>query len=134
MGGKKKKRRNRKRSSSDATPRHELVHVQHEPPEDLEAYWEQLDAFFDELPARIEELRTELVTSMEPFDAYDVVVNLLLAQLPFRPDEYRESTHDGLIAYVEYVAMLLLERPSRAGSQTRTNPVGAPEFETWMPL
>src|SRR5205085_1264791 len=82
--------------------------------------------FFEGIPPRIEALKRELVEEMAPFDAFDLLTNLLIVNLPMNAEKYKESEHQGLIAYVEYAALLLLERPSRAGTDTtRLQPIDA---------
>ena len=78
------------------------------------------DEFIAGIPERLEVLKGGFVSLMAPFDAFDVLTNLLIANLPLNAETYRESEHEGLVAFVEYAALILLERPSRAGSDADT--------------
>ena len=73
-------------------------------PVDLDEYWRELGAYLDSVPERIAELKERLVAAMAPYDAFDVIANVLFANLPLDPETYRESTHEGLAAYAEYAA------------------------------
>lgn len=102
-------------------------------PADLDEYWQSLGAYLDSVPERIAELKQQLVAAMAPYDAFDVISNVLFANLPLDPETYRESTHEGLAAYAEYAALVLLERPVRGGTEER-GPIGKHEIDSWMPL
>jgi hypothetical protein len=102
-------------------------------PVDLDEYWRELGAYLDSVPQRIAELKQQLVEAMAPCDAFDVIANVLFANLPLNPETYRESTHEGLAAYAEYAALVLLERDDRGGTAERA-PIGKLEIDSWMPL
>jgi hypothetical protein len=102
-------------------------------PVDLDKYWRELGAYLDSVPERIAELKERLVVAMAPYDAFDVIANVLFANLPLDPETYRESTHEGLAAYAEYAALVLLERSDRRGTGERA-PIGKLEIDSWMPL
>jgi hypothetical protein len=128
----KKKRRERTRRKRKKAKRltdfvEEPQAEDYEPPVmTLEEFRQVRDDFFEGIPARIETLKRELVEEMAPFDAFDLLTNLLIVNLPVNAEKYKESEHQGLIAYVEYAALLLLERPSRAGTDTtRLQPIDA---------
>lgn len=103
-------------------------------PFDPEEHWARLEAFLDDIPSALSELKDQLLEAMAAFDAFDIISNLLFANLPLRPDDYRESEHEGLIALVEYAALILLERPSRHGSGDRSRPIGKEEIDLWTQL
>jgi hypothetical protein len=101
--------------ASDADERDE----QNEPSISLDEFLKLRDDFFASLPSQIETLKQEVVEAMSPFDAFDVLTNLLIANMPLDVETYRESTHEGMFVVVEYAALLLLERPSREGDEPR---------------
>lgn len=102
-------------------------------PINLEEYWRELGAYLDSVPERIAEIKGRLVAAMAPHDAFDVIADVLFANLPLDPETYRETTHQGLAAYAEYAALVLLERNDRRGTAERA-PIGKHEIDSWMPL
>lgn len=127
---KRKRKRSRQREVLASSAPHETS-VDVEGPDALtpDQFRELRDEFFAGIPARLEILKAEVVEAMAEFDAFDVIANLLLANLPFDVESYRESEHEGLIALVEYAGLLLLERPSRdGGDPDRLRPMGAGEI------
>lgn len=82
--------------------------------------------------ARATEIETSLVDQMAPYDAFDIVANMLLYNAPIDPETYRESEHTGQIANVEYAASLCLRRPDRRGTTNDRDPgaLGS-HMETW---
>jgi hypothetical protein len=102
-------------------------------PINLDEYWRELGEYLDSVPERIADLKGRLVAAMAPHDAFDVIANVLFANLPLDPETYRESTHEGLAAYAEYAALVLLERSDRRGTTERA-PIGKLEIDSWMPL
>ncbi len=100
---------------------------QNEPSISLDEFLKLRDDFFANLPSQIETLKHEVVEAMSPFDAFDVLTNLLIANMPLNVETYRESTHEGLFVVVEYAGLLLLERPSREGDDPeRLRPLDGP--------
>lgn len=98
-----------------------------EPPISLDEFLSLRDEFFASLPSQIETLKQEVVEAMSPFDAFDVLTNLLIANMPLNAETYRESTHEGMFVLVEYAGLLLLERPSREGDDPeRLRPLDGP--------
>jgi hypothetical protein len=80
------------------------------------AEWLQArDEMVAELPARIAELRKEIADQLAPFDAFDVVADLWLANVPKDRESYMESSEGGLLVIPELAATLLISRPARAG-------------------
>jgi hypothetical protein len=61
----------------------------------------------EELRQRIHRWADEVTHDMAPYDAFDVVVNVSFSNMPLDPDAYKESQHSGLLAIVEYAALLL---------------------------
>lgn len=53
----------------------------------------------------------ELEQLLLQFNAFDMIANLWVSQLWADPEHYREATHQGLAAVVEYVALLYLKHP-----------------------
>lgn len=78
--------------------------------------WAAIEA---ETRTRGEQLRDELLRGMEGFDAFDVLSNLLLFNMPTNWETYRESEHTGRLVNVEYAAALLLGRSHRQGVAER---------------
>jgi len=73
------------------------------------------DEMVAELPTRIAELREELSEQLAAFDAFDVIADLWLANVPKDRESYRESTEEGLLVIPELAAALLISRPTRVG-------------------
>jgi hypothetical protein len=80
---------------------------------EMEAYRHATEEWLEGLPEQITRLREEIRVLVAPFDAFDVVSNLWLANAPLDPDTYKESTA-GVTAIAEYVASVCLERDNRA--------------------
>lgn len=74
----------------------------------------QIDAAAS-LPGHYAELRDELRTSLAHFDAFDVLANLWLLNVPKDPETYREWEEEGVLAVVEIAASVMIEREQRAG-------------------
>jgi hypothetical protein len=75
-------------------------------------------------PEQLKQLRSELKSTLAEHDAFDVIANLWLLNVPKDPETYREWEDDGILAAVELAASVLVERPSRAGSGPR-RPISA---------
>jgi hypothetical protein len=60
---------------------------------------------------------------MAPWNAFDVLTWLRLQNLPL-VDNYRESTHEGLLALVEMAALILLERDGPEATGPRLSAAG----------
>lgn len=58
----------------------------------------------------IDETVRRLVRLLQPWDPLDALTWLRMANLPGAADEYRESTHDGLLAVVEIAGLVALGR------------------------
>lgn len=82
------------------------------------------DEMIAELPTRIGELRREIQEKLRQFDAFDVVADLWLANVPKDRETYRESVEEGQLVLVELAASLLIDRQKRDGS--------AVEPEAWF--
>ena len=91
-----------------------LTRVDSEHP-DYQKWLRARDEMVAELPTQIAELREELRQQLAPFDAFDVVAHLWLANVPKDRESYRESTEEGLLVVPEFAAALLISRPTRAG-------------------
>jgi DNA-binding NarL/FixJ family response regulator len=63
-----------------------------------------MDEEVAQLPTRLKELREEIRDSLAPFDAFDVVGNLWLLNVPKDRETYRESTEDGKLVIPEIAA------------------------------
>jgi hypothetical protein len=72
------------------------------------------DEMVAELPGQIAELRDELQSELAAFDAFDVVADLWLSNVPKDRETYRESTEEGMSAIPELAATLMIGRPARA--------------------
>lgn len=109
-------------ASDDALEPIELL----ERPISLDEFRELRDEFFASIPARIEALKQDVVEAMAPFDAFDLLTNLLIANMPLNVETYRESEHEGMFVLVEYAGLMLLERSSREGTDVeRLRPLDA---------
>jgi hypothetical protein len=71
------------------------------------------------LPDELAKLRDELRTLFAPYDAFDVVANLWLVNVPADPETYRESMDEGLLAIPEVAASIMIERKTRAGTDSQ---------------
>lgn len=90
------------------------------------------DAVGGKARAATAEIAASLIDGMAPYDAFDIVGNMLLYNLPIDPETYRESEHDGQLANVEYAASLCLRREGRRGTSAARDPhaVGR-QMEPW---
>jgi hypothetical protein len=85
----------------------------------------------EETEEEVRRLADRARASMAPYDAFDVISHLLFRNIPLDPDAYGESTHEGLLAIVEFGGLLCLERPSRAGTGSREVFIGS-VVEEWQ--
>lgn len=69
-------------------------------------------------------VKSELASFMEPFDAFSLLANIAISNTPLDANEYRETEFEGLIAGVEFVAALLVER-GRFGTDEDFPPIDA---------
>ena len=84
--------------------------------------------------ARLETAAIEasLIEQMAPYDAFDIIGNMLLYNMASDPETYRESEHDGQLVNVEYAAALCLRRPDRRGtSEVRDPQALGRQMEPW---
>lgn len=90
------------------------------------------DAVGAEARSETDEIEASLIEQMAPYDAFDIVGNMLLYNIPSDPETYRESEHDGQLVNVEYAASLCLRRPGRHGTSEVRDPhaVGR-QMEPW---
>ena len=72
------------------------------------------DASIAALNQVIEELLAALPAALEGDDGFDVIANLLLANLPLNPNTYKETEHHGLAVIAEIAALAIIERGRRA--------------------
>lgn len=78
------------------------------------------------------EIEAALIEQMAPYDAFDIVGNMLLYNATIDPETYRESEHEGQIVDVEYAATLCLRRPDRHGtSDLRVPHAVGRQMEPW---
>ncbi|MEZ5060809.1 MAG: hypothetical protein R2700_04720 [Solirubrobacterales bacterium] len=97
--------------------------------EALKRYRAETEAWVESIPEQLEALRERLRATIAPYDAFDVLSNVWVANTPADPDAYKESSEEGLLVIPEYVALACLERPDRAGEEPREAPVDATVLE-----
>ena len=95
--------------------RHLFSHLDAEHP-DFPEYQRMRDAELAALPQRRDQVYSDLRALLEPHDAFDLVADLWLLNIPKDADTYRESADTGLVAVVELAAAILLERERREGN------------------
>ena len=69
----------------------------------------------EELPKEIVKLREELKRELDDFDAFDVVADLWITNVPKNPETYVEWREKGQLVIPEMAAALLIQRPTRTG-------------------
>lgn len=83
-----------------------------------------LDDLENSSTAQLDEVRSDLISALQPFDAFDIIVNVGLSNTPLNADTYRETEFEGLIAGVEVIAALLVQR-GRAGTESEAPAIDA---------
>lgn len=76
---------------------------------------EKLQALREETLHWIRGLAEELETLLLRYNSFNMLVNLMITQLLNDPEKYKETTHSGLAAFVEYAAQLYLKHPFNPG-------------------
>lgn len=59
----------------------------------------------------------ELEDLLLRFNSFDMIANVALTQLPTDWETYKEVTHEGLTAIIEYVSLLYLKHPYNIGTE-----------------
>lgn len=109
--------------ADDATPR--SIRIANMEMADMQKLFDQaqnLDQALEIVTADRDRLAAELRGLITNLDCFDVVANLLLANLPRDNDSYIESEHEGLPSVAELVALMFAEREPRkitGSTQTR---------------
>ena len=94
-----------------------------------EVDWQEVAAQAQSLT---DELEASLIDRMAPYDVFDILGNMLLYNLPIDTENYRASEHDGLIANVEYAAVLCLRRSDGTGLPEERHPAAVGQhMESW---
>jgi hypothetical protein len=75
-----------------------------------------LEASVVSLDAAVTDLLSALPADLAPHDGFDVIANLLLENLPWNPDTYKETEHPGLSVVAEIAALATIERGTRAAA------------------
>jgi hypothetical protein len=83
-----------------------------------------------ELTATIRTLAADLVASMAPHDAFDVVATLAFLHFVQDPDEYREAEQTPA-AHIEYAVDLARKRGNRHGTTDGREPINGAILEDW---
>src|SRR5436190_5206425 len=83
-----------------------------------------------ELTADLGTLASELVASMAPHDAFDIVATLSFLHFVQDPDEYREAEQTPA-AHIEYAVDLARKRGNRRGTNDRRDPIDGATLEGW---
>ena len=78
-------------------------------PEEHRKMQEQLCQYAKTLPSEIDKIAASLKEELRRFNSFDILANLFFANLWFDPDTYKEYSHEGKSAFVEYAALLLLQ-------------------------
>jgi hypothetical protein len=76
---------------------------------------EKLQVFRKETLQWIREQANELEAILLRYNSFDMLANLMITQLSNDPEKYKETTHMGLAAFVEYAALLYLKHPFNPG-------------------
>lgn len=91
-------------------------------PEDIKApssdqieFLRHLQKMHAELPQSIREKAAQLRNILRHYNPLDVIGNVAFMNIFFNPETYKEPTHEGLQAHVEYVTLLCLQDEYREG-------------------
>jgi hypothetical protein len=76
---------------------------------------EEMQKLREETLMWIRQQAEELETILLRYNSFDMIANLMITQLASDPDSYKETTHMGLAAIVEYVTLLYLKHPFNEG-------------------
>lgn len=76
---------------------------------------EKLQIFREETLQWIRGQAEELEALLLGYNSFDMLTNLMITQLSNNPETYKETTHMGLAAFVEYAALLYLKHPFNPG-------------------
>lgn len=91
-------------------------------PERFEAWRKQLLGWLKQEAAELENLILQ-------YNSFDLIANLMVTQLPIDYETYDNSTHSGLAAIVEYVALLFLKHPFNKGQEIAIGQVPLQEID-----
>jgi len=86
------------------------------PPDKLNEVHEALARERDAIPAQIHALANEISDLIQPFNSFDVLAWFGFFHMAQDPETYRESSHKGVAADVEYLNMMVLRGPYREGT------------------
>src|SRR5947209_370148 len=76
---------------------------------------EKLQALREELLQWIRKEAQELEAILLRYNSFNMLANLMVTQLWSNSEKYKETTHTGLAAFVEYAALLYLKHPFNVG-------------------
>lgn len=76
---------------------------------------EKLQALREEMLRWIHGRGEELEALLLRYNSFNMLANLMITQLLNDPEKYKETTHTGLAAFVEYAAQLYLKHPFNTG-------------------
>jgi hypothetical protein len=76
---------------------------------------EKIQVFREETLQWIRSQAEELEALLLRYNSFDMLANLMITQLSNNPETYKETTHMGLAAFVEYAALLYLKHPFNSG-------------------
>lgn len=78
------------------------------------------------LPQTIKNDAKELEVLISKFNSFDIIANVTFMNMVTDPETYKEYSHGGMQAYVEYVTLLCLKHPF---SQGETRLIEGPDLE-----
>jgi len=78
------------------------------------------------LPQTIESDAKELEALLSKFNSFDIIANVTFMNMVTDPETYKEYSHEGMQAYVEYVTLLCLKHPFSEGE---TRLIEGPDLE-----
>ncbi len=83
----------------------------------------------DEIWASLEQQVQALEDILAQSNPLDVIGNILFANAVFDAETYKEYTHEGSDAYIEYVTLLLLTKPFETYSERTLEPVPVSDIQ-----
>ena len=83
---------------------------------EFEAFQEAMRSEWEDAPRRSRELSEQIAELLAPYDAFDVLADLWMRNVPKDPDTYRESLADGLPAALRPSPRLLADGPPVPGN------------------
>ena len=80
-------------------------------------YIKKMNEWSKILPLEIESEARKIETLLAKYNSFDIIANMSFMNLSFNPETFKEYSHEGLSAYVEYITLLCLKKPFSSGEE-----------------